>query len=190
VRNGLQAQDFRLQGARLRILFTDRLVLEPLGAGHAEGMFGGLSDPELYRFLMERPPVSVEWLRQRYERLSTRQSDDGRERWWNWVMRLTGGEFVGYVQATIREGEAEIAYVVFRPYWRRGLAGEAVGEMIRELVSVGVTSICACTDRGNSKSRRMLERLEFEERTLPEWRREDGVDDVWYVIEKAGGGNV
>jgi [ribosomal protein S5]-alanine N-acetyltransferase len=175
----------------LRTLVTERLTLEPLEAGHAEGMFGGLCDPELHRFLVERPPESVEWLRQRYERLSTRQSDDGRELWWNWVLRLThSGEFVGTVQATICSGEAEVAYVVFRPYWSHGLAAEAMSAMIRELAGVGVTSICACTDRENLRSRRLLERLGFEERPLPEYRREDGTDDVWYVIEKGGAGNV
>jgi [ribosomal protein S5]-alanine N-acetyltransferase len=167
----------------LRVLATERLILEPLTARHAEEMFGGLSDAGLYEFLVERPPQSVEWLRQRYERLTTRQSDDGRERWWNWVLRLNDGELVGYVQATIQNAEAEIAYVLFRPYWSRGIAVEAVGAMIGELAGVGVTSISACTDRENLRSRRLLERLGFEERPLPEYRREDGADDVWYVLD-------
>jgi len=166
----------------LRTLATERLTLEPLVAGHAEGMFGGLSDVGLYEFLMDRPPDSVEWLRERYQRLSTRQSTDGRERWWNWVLRLGGGELIGTVQATIRDQEAEIAYLVFRAYWGRGLGLEAVGEVIRELAGVGVMSIGACADRENARSRRLLERLGFEERTLPEWRREEGADDVWYVL--------
>jgi RimJ/RimL family protein N-acetyltransferase len=169
----------------VKTLVTERLTLEPLEAGHAEGMFEGLCDPELHRFLVERAPESVEWLRQRYERLSARQSDDGRELWWNWVLRLTHNcEFVGTVQATICNAEAEIAYVVFRPYWSHGLAAEAMASMIRELAGVGVTRVCACTDRENLRSRRLLERLGFEERPLPEYRREDGADDVWYVLEQ------
>ncbi|QDT54224.1 Acetyltransferase (GNAT) family protein [Caulifigura coniformis] len=168
----------------MRTLVTDRLTLEPLQAGHAEGMFAGLCDAELHRFLVERPPESVEWLRLRYQRLSRRQSDDGREQWWNWVLRLThSGEFVGFVQATICESEAEIAYVVFRPYWSRGLASEAVARMIAELRSSGVSAVCACADRANLRSRRLLQRLGFEERPLPDWRREDGVDDCWYVLD-------
>jgi len=150
-------------------------------------MFRGLSDPALYEFLVEPLPVSVEWLRERYERLSVRQSPDRKERWWNWALRVGSGDLAGHVQATIRDDEAEIAYVLFREQWSRGLASEAVAGMIAELRDNGVSVICACADRANLRSRRLLERLGFHEGPLPEWRREEGVDDCWYVLDGVGG---
>ena len=110
----------------MRTLVTERLTLEPLEARHAEGMYGGLCDPELHQFLVERPPESVEWLRQRYERLSQRQSDDGRELWWNWVLRLThNGDFVGTVQAMFL-GPSTRARVV---YFAMGHTWDTYGQM-------------------------------------------------------------
>jgi [ribosomal protein S5]-alanine N-acetyltransferase len=174
----------------LRTLHTERLTLEPLVAKHAEAMFSGLHDPELFKFLAERRPESVEWLRQRYERLSMRQSPDGNERWWNWVVKLRcSRELAGYVQATIDETQAEIAYVVFRAYWSRGLGREAVAAMIQELYDVGVTTITACADRQNTRSRSLLEHLDFVERPLPDYRREDAADDVWYVLDRSRPGS-
>ena len=171
----------------MRTLVTERLTLEPLQAHHAEQMFGGLSDPELYQFLDDRPPLSAETLRLRYERLARRQSPDGREQWWNWALRQHDqSHLIGYVQATIVTREAEISYVLFRPYWFQGLASEAVVAMIRYLRESGVDRICARTDEGNLRSRGLLERLNFERRPLPEFMRDEDPTDTWYVLESTG----
>ncbi len=148
-------------------------------------MFAGLSDPELYRFMADKPPLSIEALRQRYERLSSRQSPDGREQWLNWAIRRSlDADIAGFVQATIAEGAAEIAYVLFRSQWSQGLAHEAVLGMIEELMSNGVVSVAARSDCGNSRSRRLLERLGFVERPLPLFMQEEDPEDVWYVLER------
>jgi hypothetical protein len=67
-------------------LATGDLLLEPLVAAHAEAMFAVLSDPALFRFIDGAPPASVHELRQRYARLESRMSPDGRQRWPNWVL--------------------------------------------------------------------------------------------------------
>lgn len=62
----------------MRTIATARLALEPQVAAHADEMFVVLADPAIYEHENE-PPASVEWLRERYRRLESRRSPDGRE---------------------------------------------------------------------------------------------------------------
>src|SRR5262245_41420125 len=109
------------------------LVLEPQLAAHAHEMFAVLSDPAIYEFENE-PPASEESLALRYAKLESRQSPDGTQRWLNWVVRLSGGELAGYVQATVlRDGVALVAYELASRYWRQGIASTAVAAVLAEL---------------------------------------------------------
>jgi RimJ/RimL family protein N-acetyltransferase len=143
-------------------LDTSRLLLEPQIAAHAEAMFEVLGDPAIYRF-ENAPPASLESLRERFARLETRRSGDGREQWLNWVVRRRGGELVGYVQATVRgDGQAFVAYVLGSAHWGQGLANEAVAAVLDELAAqFGVHTALAVFKRANTRSRRLLERLGF-----------------------------
>ena len=94
----------------MRKLTATTLTLEPQLPAHAEAMFAVLSDLANYRF-GSTPPVSMDGLRHRFERLASGRSPDGREHWLNWVIRLPDGPLAGYVQATIdADGLATIGY--------------------------------------------------------------------------------
>jgi RimJ/RimL family protein N-acetyltransferase len=146
----------------LRAIVADGLALEPQVLAHAEEMFAVLSDPAIYEY-ENQPPASLAWLRERYARLESRRSPDGREQWLNWVIRLPGGELAGYVQATVdAAGRAGIAYVLSSRHWGRGVARRAVEAMIGELAGHhGVRSLSAVLKRANDRSRRLLEQLGF-----------------------------
>jgi len=146
----------------MRVVETAGLTLEPQTAAHAEAMFVVLSDPAIYEHENE-PPSSLEWLRTRFAKLETRTSADGREQWLNWVIRLPTDDLIGYVQATVyADGRAAIAYELASAYWGRGLAHEAVGAMMNELVErYGVHAFLAVLKRTNRRSVRLLERLGF-----------------------------
>lgn len=141
---------------------SERLVLEPQVAAHAQAMFDVLSDTAIYQYENE-PPSSVEWLRDRFTRLEARLSPDGDQHWLNWVIRLSSGELIGYVQATVyADSRAAIAYILHSRYWGRGLAGEAVEAMIAELrARYHVRMLSAVLKQGNLRSLRLLERLGF-----------------------------
>ena len=64
-------------------------------------MAGAISD-----YIPGTPPASLAALRARYARLAQGRSDDGRERWLNWIIRLPSGRCVGFVQATLYEEHA------------------------------------------------------------------------------------
>ncbi len=118
----------------MRFVETGRLTLEPQTEAHAEAMFVVLSDPAIYEHENE-PPASLEWLRTRFAKLESRTSADGGDQWLNWVIRLPTDDLIGYVQATVHpDGRAAIAYELASAYWGRGLAHEAVGAMMNELV--------------------------------------------------------
>ena len=155
-------------------LTTDRLVLEPLVAGHAEALYEVLSEPELYRYLDYGPPPSLEHLRSVYEELEARVSPDGSQLWLNWAVRPHGRAPVGFVQATVGGADAWVAYVLARESWGRGFASEAVRAMIGHLRSAcGVTRFLATTDEGNERSVRLLRRLGFRAATEAEWREHE-----------------
>ena len=146
-----------------RVIETPRLRLEPQLAAHAEAMFVVLSDPAIYAH-ENAPPKSLEALRERYTKLETRRSADGRELWLNWVLRQRGrDDLIGYVQASVHGGgEALVAYELGSAHWGRGLGSEAVAAMIGELVATyGVHTVLAVFKRSNLRSRRLLERLAF-----------------------------
>jgi RimJ/RimL family protein N-acetyltransferase len=144
----------------MRALRTARLFLEPQAVAHADEMFAVLGDPAIYEFENEAP-ASIEWLRERYRRLESRRSADGRERWLNWVVRRRDSHLIGYVQATVfPDGKALIGYEFNSAHWGQGYARESVEALLRELAeSYGVTTAGAIFKRANARSRRLLERI-------------------------------
>ena len=167
----------------MRVIETVRVRLEPQTASHADEMFIVLSDPAIYQY-ENAAPSSLDWLRERYQRLETRCSADGREQWLNWVVRMREGAAIGFVQATIySDHRAGVAYEFSSKYWGRGYAGEAVGAMIAELESqYRVVSVGAILKAENWRSARLLRRLGFvlQTPTLQD-KYETGVDEIRMV---------
>jgi len=146
----------------LRFIPCTRCTLEPQVAAHADAMFVVLGDPAIYEYENE-PPQSLEGLRERFAELESRRSPNGREGWFNWVIRLPSSELAGYVQATVYpDGRAAIAYELASAHWGRGLGSEAVAAMLGELATMhGVHSVSAVLKQPNRRSMRLLQRLGF-----------------------------
>jgi len=147
----------------LRTLVAPGMRLEPLAATHAAEMFAVLRDPAIYEF-ENVPPASEAALAERYARLESRRSGDGTQAWLNWVIRLSGGEACGYVQATMLEsGVALVAYELASRYWRRGIATAAVTAMLDELRDrYGATISFAVLKARNHRSAGLLRKLGFQ----------------------------
>ncbi|MEP6609589.1 MAG: GNAT family N-acetyltransferase [Burkholderiaceae bacterium] len=143
---------------------TSRLTLEPLVVAHADAMFDLLGDQNIYRYLDYPPPPSVESLRDRYRRLETRASPDGRQAWLNWIVCPHGRPPLGYVQATVpSDRDAYVAYVFATNHWGHGFAREAVHAMLEHLAaSYDVNQYRATVEAGNERSIRLLRRLGFQ----------------------------
>ncbi|WP_406126186.1 GNAT family N-acetyltransferase [Streptomyces sp. NBC_00989] len=121
---------------------TTRLDLLPLRTEHATEMAAVLSDPALHTFI-GGAPLSPAALRTRYERLAA-GSPDPAVRWLNWVLRLRAdAHLAGTVQATVTGSEAEIAWVVGKPWQGRGLASEAARGLVSWLEEQAVPTVVA-----------------------------------------------
>jgi len=172
----------------MKTLTASHCILEPLVAAHAHEMFPVLGDPAIYEF-ENSPPISEEWLTERYRRLESRSSGDGTEQWLNWVIRLPGGKLAGYVQATVLPDQTSfVAYELNSLYWRQGIGSSAVGEVLRELQeSYGVKMFVAVLKAKNYRSEGMLRKLGFVRAgEQEEARYRDEPDEI--VMVKAGSG--
>jgi [ribosomal protein S5]-alanine N-acetyltransferase len=143
---------------------TERLSLEGLTPIHAEVLFQGLQDEDLYEFIDDSPPANISDWTKRCERLALHKSPDGEEIWLNWAIRfLADDRIIGYVQATIaRPHAADIAYLLFHDARGRGLAREAVVAAISYLHDRhAIREVFANVDPRNLRSINLLERLGF-----------------------------
>ncbi len=176
------------------VLETQRLWLEPLRASHAPEMFEVLSDPRLYEFIPEEPPLALLSLAERYRRLETRASPRGDEAWLNWILRSKAeGRCLGFVQATVRrDGSAQLAYELGAAYWGRGYATEACRRAIQALFEgYPVTRVFAEVDTRNAASIRLLERLGFRREALrqnADFFKGAASDEFTYGLNRPAGG--
>jgi RimJ/RimL family protein N-acetyltransferase len=147
----------------MNTIVADLCILEPQAESHAREMFAVLSDPAIYEF-ENCPPQSEDWLVNRFKKLESRQSPDGKQHWLNWVIRLSNNELAGYVQATVLEnGLCYVAYVLSSKYWRKGLGRSAVTAMLRELASnFQVSTVVAVLKAKNFRSYALLMNLGFD----------------------------
>lgn len=140
-------------------LETQRLALAALAVPDAEEMIGVLGDPGLYRFTGGEPPTP-DGLRDRYRRLVVGHSDDGGQRWFNWVVRDHSGAAVGTLQATVdNSGRAEVAWITRRADWGKGYASEAAGAVVGWLKTTGVRSVVAHIHPDHLASAAVAERI-------------------------------
>jgi RimJ/RimL family protein N-acetyltransferase len=125
-------------------------------------MFTVLSDPAIYEF-ENAPPVTEDWLTNRYERLESRGPNDGSEQWLNWVIRLRDGKLAGYVQATVLPDHISyVAYELNSQYWRQGFGSSAVEAVLQELQEqYGVKLLVAVLKAKNYRSDGLLRKLGF-----------------------------
>lgn len=147
-------------------LKTERLMLEPLKEQHADFLFDGLSDPALYQYIPQEPPVDNEHLKERFMRLALGTAPYGNEQWLNWAVKEKyGDDYVGLIEATINsEQGAHIAYFIFQRFWQCGYATEACSRAIEQLFGeYGCLSVRAEVDSRNQASMRLLKKLGFRE---------------------------
>ena len=161
-------------------LSTERLVLSALKVAYATEMVEVLSASELYEFTGGTAPTESE-LRQRYRDQLAGPSDPI-EQWHNWIVRLgSDGPAMGYVQATVRGGHAEIAWVIGRPWQGRGYATEATRAMFAWLTSIGdVQEVTANIHPDHTGSRRVASSAGLE----PSSKTVDG-EQVWQWLSRS-----
>ena len=151
-------------------LESARLRLQPLRVTDAGELVGVLADPALYGFTGGSSPTLAE-LRARFERQVRGGPPDGSARWLNWVVRRSDdGAAIGTVQATVRGGEAELAWVIGTSSQGRGYAREAATAVAEQLRRDGATVLVAHIHPGHAASMSVARALGL----TPGAAREDG----------------
>lgn len=158
------------------VLETPRLCLRLRTVADADALFPTMHDVDLMRWWSHPPHVDVEVTRAYFA--------SGAEGWRTWAVTLAGDDTaIGFVAAGEKRqaNVSEVGYILARPFWGQGLAGEAVAAVIdRLLIAEGQRRVFADTDPDNAPSRKLLERLGFrlEGVLRAEWETHIGIRDT------------
>lgn len=143
-------------------LQSDRLVLRPLRESDSEAMFAYASDPTVTRFLPWTPAPDVESVRPFLaEQVAKRRRGESLGLA---VLYRDNGVMIGSTDLMdLRgqiKGQAEIGYLLARPYWGCGLMTEAARlTAAHGFSALGLTRLIAFADAENVASRRVLEKI-------------------------------
>jgi len=156
-------------------LVTSRLVLTPLALADAPDMAEVLSDPVLYTHTGGSPPT-LEELTSRYRRQLDGPWPDGQV-WLNWVVRLPSEEAIGYVQATVTEQGADLAWVISTDHQRQGYASEATRGVAEWLGRHSIDRLTAHVAPGHTGSERVATHVGMK----PSGNFDDDGEQIWRV---------
>ena len=139
---------------------TSRLRFRMFRLEDLDAMCEITSDPEVMRYIGHGHPLTCEETRQNLTRIvaAFRRRGFGR-----WALELKEtGELAGYCGLSLGDEEVgvELAYMLARGVWGRGLALEAGRACLRYgFERLNLSSIAGLTLHDNWRSRRVLERL-------------------------------
>lgn len=141
-------------------LETTRLRLRPFTPADAGELSLITSDAEVMKFIGEGVTLSEDETRNSVACIIEVFKKRGFGRWA--VIHKDLDKLIGYCGFASGNPQigVEIAYLLGRPYWGQGLASEAAGACLRYgFEELRLDRIGGVTRPGNSKSRRVLERL-------------------------------
>jgi ribosomal-protein-alanine N-acetyltransferase len=142
------------------ILETDRLLLREYAEEDAEAFFKLNTDPEVVRFVPDKPLLNVEQARQTlidHPIADYRRYGFGREAC---ILKSTG-EQIGLAGLKYMDelGEVDVAYRLLPAHWGRGLATEAALASVRYgFADLGLKRIIGLVMPENTASVRVLEK--------------------------------
>jgi RimJ/RimL family protein N-acetyltransferase len=133
-----------------------RVVLVPLRGADADDLAGLLDDATIRGFL---GVAHLAGLRQRFANWETRRAPHGRQSWLNWVVRARDdGRALGWVQATVEDATASVAYALLPAERGRGIASDAVRALVAWL---SVDEVTASISPANEASERVARAAGF-----------------------------
>lgn len=173
------------------ILETERLIIRPLEATDAPGMYLMDSDPEVQKYVGKKPVSTVQQIEEVIAMVQGQYAQFGIGRWA--VIEKVSGEFAGwtgfkYMEGPVNghEGFYDFGYRFARRFWGRGFATEAgKATLAYGLRELKLKDIFAMTDCDNAASRNVLHKLGFIYQATFEWHsepnwREAGEPTTWY----------
>jgi ribosomal-protein-alanine N-acetyltransferase len=145
-------------------LRSKRLLLEARKEQHAYELYNLFCDKDLYDYTMRDIPPCKEWLANGFKIAERLTSEDKKQIWLGWVgKKLETLEPIGLFEMTIENGEAFVAYTVFKKYWGQGYAVEATQAMLDYVTNnYQILRFIIEMDTRNRSSVKVAEKLGFE----------------------------
>lgn len=141
-----------------------QLAFEQLQERHALHLFEPFKAEEIYQFIPEIPPASLDIARRQFRNFSAGPEEGSKELWYNWVIRDANNErYFGTVQATLfSDGLLWVGYKLAPIYWHMGLATRSLKWLVAELQHLHPgLPLHASVDTRNHASIRVLEKAGF-----------------------------
>ena len=165
---------------------TERLILRELLPTDDVGMFELDSNPEVHRFLGNKPVKHIDESRVYIENVRQQYADNGIGRWA--VVLKESNEFIGwsgikFIKYTLNNHQDfyEIGYRFIQKHWGQGYATEAGLAFVKYAFNeLKVENLYAYADAGNRGSRNILEKLGMHYVNSFEY---DGEEEVWYEMQ-------
>lgn len=144
---------------------TARLVLREIVEDDVNGFYELDSDPEVHRYLGNKPIQSLEQCAEVIKNIRQQYLDHGIGRWA--IIDKASNDFVGwtglkYEQTPInnQKGYYDLGYRIKRNYWGKGIASETAVESLKYgFTELNLQKICGAAHVDNAASNRILKKV-------------------------------
>jgi len=167
-----------------KFIETERLILREIDERDVQGIFELDSDPEVHRYLGNKPIASIEESESIIEYIMNQYKVNGIGRWA--VIEKATNEFIGWAglkyEKEVRKemNYYDLGYRLKRKFWGKGIATEAAIESLKYgFNSMGLEEIYAGAHINNIASNKILRKLGFRFLETFEY---DGSPHHWYKI--------
>jgi len=168
------------------ILETDRLILRELKLSDAEAFFAMDSNPNVHRFLWQKPVEKIEETIHTIEFVHKQYHDNGIGRFA--IVLKESNEFMGWAGLKFNTEAVnnkinfyDIGYRLDERFWGKGFASEASFEWLKyAFETMKIKSIFAGAHADNIASNKILKKIGMK---ITEQYLENGVFWNWYELE-------
>jgi len=169
---------------------TERLILRELMPADAEGMFDMNNDPDVHRYLGNKPVTSIEQSIAEIEFIRKQYVEKGIGRWA--VIEKTSGNFLGWsglklITETTNNhiNYYDLGYRFSKRFWGKGYATETAMAVIDYgFTELKLNEIIGIADINNLGSIHVLEKVGLKRVSVFDY---DGTKHVWMKIENQPG---
>lgn len=165
---------------------TERLLLRELLPTDDVGMFALDSDPEVHKYLGNKPIADISESREMIAKIRQQYLDNGIGRWA--VILKETNEFLGWsglkLEKNVNGHEQfyDLGYRFIPKYWGKGYGYESAKAFVDfGFNDMKLDKICACFEYGNSGSQRIMEKCGL--LYINDFIYDDGSKCAWYEIQ-------
>jgi [ribosomal protein S5]-alanine N-acetyltransferase len=166
---------------------TERLFLREILLTDVDGMFELDSDPEVHRYLGNKPVTSKEQIVDVINFIRQQYIDNGIGRWA--IIDKKTNNFIGWSGLKFvtdltnnNKNYYDLGYRLIKKYWGQGIATEtAIASLNYAFKELKANEVYAMADCDNDGSNKILKKIGL---NFIESFNLDGVEHNWYKIEK------